>query len=606
MAKFKSIIFVIIINVILLGSIELCLRLFHIGDKTSVLIKHKTGKSSVLSVNQSYLNQYYSKLSNSIPSPYNQSFSPEKADSVFRVYVIGESTSQGFPYSKLEAFPFQLETMLNSISKSTGKKVEVINFSIAAINSYVGKKITNEIINYPPDLLISYFGNNEFIGIGGATSSRNVFFKLNETLSQVRIYQAIKLLIFHISSKNEKSNISTFEQMAEKGGIATNSPSYKKTLLLFKENYYTIIETCQEKNIPVLLLGMVVNLKDLPPLKSDDKLSEEMTNKINNLLTSEITQQNINKLIEAAGDNATANYSIGRKLLEVKKSEYARIFFQHACDFDMLKFRATSDVQEIIKQISIEKNCDYIDLQQLFDKQDSIDITGNSLLCEHVHPLIQGHTIIADTLARMISKKYLNVRVSDSLGFSKVKIKNSLVDHMLALNCLERMYSTKLYKDIHYTNKYAEKQLYDIESTPIKLKEEIDKEAYQYLTGIFGKGFPAEQMHVNYGTWMLLNGRPTKEAVSEFEIALLINPECYEAMNNIAAVEYRLGSKQKAFDMLYNLLNSKKEKLEVIEQNLLFMARDLRKVRKLDKLNNRNLNSKTRLKTDRVKIMQFS
>ncbi len=193
MSKVKTIVYVVIINVVIFTFIEILLLLLGVGDNNKLIQTINVRDEKHCQLNPNYLYQYYPKYSSTIPGPSPHLFSYQKPDSVFRVLVIGESGSQGFPYSKLEAFPFQIQQNLNK--RIENKHVEVINMSIAATTSYIGSKIAKEAVKIKPDLAIIYYGNNEFIGIRGAGTADNLFFKLNVGLSQLRLYQMLKSMV---------------------------------------------------------------------------------------------------------------------------------------------------------------------------------------------------------------------------------------------------------------------------------------------------------------------------------------------------------------------------------------------------------------------------
>lgn len=606
MRKVKNILFIIIINLVILLSIEMILKLFGVGTDTSFLTREKRGNEVLLKVNPYYLNQYFPRLNKSIPSPYELTFEKNKPDSVFRIYVIGESTSQGFPYSKLEAFPYQLQQMLNSVVKH--KRVEVLNFSIAAINSYVGNKMAKEICKYPPDLMICYYGNNEFIGIGGATSSEHFLFRASMLVSQTKIGQGLKGLISNEKPSKDEGNITLFEQMAEKEQIKYKSDVYFKTIELFERNYQHIIKTCQSRGVPVLLLGMVTNLRDLPPLKSEDILAVQ-AKAIQDLPDHETDEAVKQELLEIAGENARFHFLLGKKMLSREEYKWAELFFHKAVDYDLLRFRATSDIQQSILNTAKKNRCEYVNLQEVFNANDATGIAGNTLLCEHVHPLIQGHRLIADTLAKFIYHRYLYPGGQELPDFDHIPIMRTMVDQMITINRLDIMFTTKVYKDIGYINLNARLELFDTarinNEIRLRLKQNVDPEAFNYLTTNFGKNLSTDQMHVNFGVWLLQNKRPVSQGYKEFEIAVALNPDNRHAINNMAVVDFRTGNEEEAFNALFELFECNEITNKVIQNNFIYIAQNTGMANKLDELKKKELHSGSRTMIREVKLLSF-
>ncbi len=88
-------------------------------------------------------------------------FAAHKPAGTFRIFALGESTTQGEPYSTATAYPAWLELELRA---ATGRPVEVINCGGLSYASYRIRAILHEVLDrYQPDLIILYCGQNEFL-----------------------------------------------------------------------------------------------------------------------------------------------------------------------------------------------------------------------------------------------------------------------------------------------------------------------------------------------------------------------------------------------------------------------------------------------------------
>ena len=84
-----------------------------------------------------------------------------------RVFVLGESAAMGVPEPGFAIAP-QLRAQLRAAHP--GQSIDVYNLGITAINSHVIRQIARQAVQFQPDLLVIYMGNNEVIGPYGPGS----------------------------------------------------------------------------------------------------------------------------------------------------------------------------------------------------------------------------------------------------------------------------------------------------------------------------------------------------------------------------------------------------------------------------------------------------
>ena len=90
---------------------------------------------------------------------HDRRFAVEKQENVVRIFTLGGSSVWGDPYGPEGAFSSWLEKRLSALVP--GKTIEVLNSGRKGYGSVRVENIFNEIIQYNPDLVIVYFGNNE-------------------------------------------------------------------------------------------------------------------------------------------------------------------------------------------------------------------------------------------------------------------------------------------------------------------------------------------------------------------------------------------------------------------------------------------------------------
>ena len=90
-----------------------------------------------------------------------QSFPRRKPPDTRRVFCLGGSTTYGRPYDDTTSFPGWLRELLPHIAPQA--RWEVINAGGVSYASYRVARLTQELVQYEPDLLIVYTGHNEFL-----------------------------------------------------------------------------------------------------------------------------------------------------------------------------------------------------------------------------------------------------------------------------------------------------------------------------------------------------------------------------------------------------------------------------------------------------------
>jgi lysophospholipase L1-like esterase len=106
------------------------------------------------------------------PSTLPDGFDKIKKENAFRVFVLGGSSTAGWPYVPNAAFSRHIKRRLELLyPKNT---IEVINLGISAINSYSLRDFIPGIIKQQPDLVIIYAGHNEYYGALGVGSTSSL------------------------------------------------------------------------------------------------------------------------------------------------------------------------------------------------------------------------------------------------------------------------------------------------------------------------------------------------------------------------------------------------------------------------------------------------
>jgi len=88
-------------------------------------------------------------------------FVPQKSPDVFRIFCLGGSTTQGWPFQNILSYPDFLSHELKDVLP--GKRVEIINAGINSSDSTSDLPLFKELLRYKPNLIFIYEGRNEVL-----------------------------------------------------------------------------------------------------------------------------------------------------------------------------------------------------------------------------------------------------------------------------------------------------------------------------------------------------------------------------------------------------------------------------------------------------------
>ncbi len=363
----------IILPYLVLALLELALRLFSFGNDLSLFVPRSD--SMYYEINRNVGERFFSKYE--YTTPLSDKFLKEKPANGYRIFVLGESSVQGFPYDANVACTRILQRRLQDIFPN--RTIEVVNLGLTAVNSYTLLDFTDELLQQKPDAVLIYTGHNEYYGALGVASMENGSIphwlkKLHLKIIHLRTYQLLQKCIgsiyklMHPTTKDE-AKATMMEKIVGKNLIPYNSKLYLEGLTQFSDNMSAVLGKLKEARIPVIISDLVSNVRDLPPFCS---LRYEMYPRADSLFSDA-------KRLEAD------------HLFDKAKEEYIR-----AKDLDVIRFRAPEDINKIIAHFADSLGVYSISLKSLFEKYSPQGIIGNSLMTDHLHPNIDGFFLMAE------------------------------------------------------------------------------------------------------------------------------------------------------------------------------------------------------------------
>jgi tetratricopeptide (TPR) repeat protein len=375
----------LIIPFFLLTVLECGLRLSGYGHDTSLFVEDP-GRKGYLVMNQFASQKYFSVQENATIGNF-EPFPEHKAPGTFRIFVLGESTTIGYPYMHNGSFHRWLQFRL--MHTFPDRDFEVINLSLTAVNSYTVFDFAKELVDKEPDAVLIYTGHNEYYGAAGVGSTSSfahnpslmrVIFKLREFRLVQLIYSAINSVSGLFSSRGPNLRENLMKRMAANQQIAFKSDVYEAGIDQFKTNMNDLCQLLSSKRIPVLISNLVSNEKDLKPFISEKGIAKT---------------------------SADAHYQSGNQFLSHGDFRKAKSEFVQAKELDLLRFRAPAAMNVVIAEIASKyPGVTLVDTKSLFEKFSEHGILGKQTLLEHVHPNLFGYSLLSESFyqAMKISK----------------------------------------------------------------------------------------------------------------------------------------------------------------------------------------------------------
>lgn len=405
----------ILLPFLLLVLMELGLRAFHYGNDLHLFVEYPADKE-YLFLNPAASKRYFTNQANATTGNV-EPFKKEKDAGTMRIFVLGESTTIGYPYFHNGSFHRWLQYRL--MHDYPDRNFEVINIALTAVNSYTVLGFAREVVNYQPDAILIYTGHNEYYGALGVGSTDRIggnrrIVDLLLALRQLRVVQWMTNMYEHLAGlfRSHKSNgIRTrMEAMVANEQIPYGSKLYQRGIDQFQENMEETLQLLDRRHIPVFISNLVSNEKDLSPFISMAADSAKFSGFKKAYAGG--------KAAFDAGDWATAyklfreaegidsmhalcNYYLGCLALRQGDPGQAKAWFSRAEELDALRFRAPSLMNNIIPKLAAQyKSIHLVDAKAAFEARSKYGIIGNELLLEHVHPNIYGYALLSDAFYR--------------------------------------------------------------------------------------------------------------------------------------------------------------------------------------------------------------
>ncbi len=366
--------FTLLAPFVLLAGVELALRVLVRAPGYPLFIPAPYAPQSHLVANRDVGTRWFVGLDRP-PRPMQEPFAAGSG-ATLRVVVLGESSAAGFPFPRNGAFPRYLREALRMVLPP-GDSVEVVNLGIAATNSYAMWDMAREVAEQRPHAVLIYAGHNEYYGALGAGSAQRL---ATFRPQMVRMYlRALRIRTVWLLRSAFGGGLrspdatgddvpSLMELLARDQRIAYGGPVFEAGLEQFEGNVGRLVQHLRARDIQVFIASVASNLVDQAPFSAEPN---------------------------AAAGGAAEVFAAARTALGAGDTAAARELFERARDLDVVRFRAPSALNDVIRRLADESHARYVPVAESLAAASPAGIPGAALFLEHVHPNRAGYAVIA-------------------------------------------------------------------------------------------------------------------------------------------------------------------------------------------------------------------
>jgi tetratricopeptide (TPR) repeat protein len=410
----------IAIPLLLIGGLELGLRLSGYGYPTSFFVNTKIGGKDYYVTNDRFGYRFFPPALARTPIPLRMAAT--KPVNTYRIFVFGESAAMGDPDPTFGAWRY-LQVMLRE--RFPGMDFEVVCVAMTAINSHAILPIARECARHEGDVWIIYMGNNEMVGpfgpgsVFGAHTPGISLIRMELLLKKTKIGQLLDALTQRWGKRSSSPKIWGGLSMFKDHQLRSDDPGRVRAYANFKKNLEDILRAGRNAGVPVILSTVGSNLKDCAPFGSLHPADFNETRQTGwdglykegvALETASDYHGAIKKFEQAAAVDphyAELHFRAGSCELALTNTDEALRDFKLARDDDTLALRADGRIEQIIRDAAEAKANDgvyFLDASDAIARGSPEGIPGNELFYEHVHLNFDGNYLLSRAFADQVAK----------------------------------------------------------------------------------------------------------------------------------------------------------------------------------------------------------
>jgi len=366
-----------------------------------------------------------------------------------RVFVLGESAAMGVPEPAFALAP-QLQAQLRAVH--AGARIDVYNLGVTAINSHAILPVLRQALEFNPDLLVIYMGNNEAVGPYGSSSimSRQPLplplIRTSLWLGRTRTGQLIQRVIARIGEAGYGFRDWRGMEMFADKAVAADDPAVQRVHDNFAANLTDMLAAARSAGVKVVLSTVAVNVRDCAPFVS---LPSPGLTPAQRATWTEAWEEGrqaaargenarvaaaLNRAVAIDPGHAGSHFLLGASLDALLDDTAARAHFFAALERDGLRFRADGTINSHIRAAA-KRSPNQVYLADVArelgaDPAATAPPPGSEFFFEHVHLTWDGNYAVTRLLASasadalfgpvQVARPWLDsVACADAVGYTE-------------------------------------------------------------------------------------------------------------------------------------------------------------------------------------------
>jgi lysophospholipase L1-like esterase len=338
----------------------------------------------------------------SLPTALGDAFPASKPEGGLRFVVQGGSSAAGYPYYYGGSFSRMLDQALEDAFPD--RHVDVINTSMAAVNSYALADVAREIVDIQPDAVLIYAGHNEYYGVLGVGSAQalgrhpafvNLYLSLQRLHTFRLLDQGLSRLagLFRASAGETAARSTLMERMVGEQVIPFGSDLHLQGIEQFRHNLMNLLDIYGAAGVPVFIATIASNERDQAPFVDAVTAADAYRTEVRRAAAARDTTA-LSSLIAQEPLGASAWFARGHLALAGpdRNPDQAQSDLVAARDRDALRFRASSEINGIIRTLN---GVTVVDAEAALRSASPDGVIGNRHMLEHLHPNIDGTFLVA-------------------------------------------------------------------------------------------------------------------------------------------------------------------------------------------------------------------
>lgn len=350
--------------------------------------------------------------------PLNFRITREKPAGTRRVFVLGESAAMGVPEPAFSVAPL-LQAQLRAACP--GERIEVFNLGVTAINSHAIRRIVRQAVEFQPDLLVVYLGNNEVVGPYGASSVVDggtpplALIRASLWVRSTRTGQLLQRLLGALRPAATGFRDWRGMEMFAGKTVGADDPRLAPVYANFTANLADILAEAGEAGIKTVLSTVAVNVRDSAPFASlagagsPEGIRAELELAADALVAGDpaAAEATVGRVLAAVPHHADSHYQLARLREAAGDLPAARTHYLEALQQDALRFRADARINQIIRTAAgaAPARVTLVDASRELgsDARSTAAPAGDALFFEHVHFRWEGNAALARLLAPAVA-----------------------------------------------------------------------------------------------------------------------------------------------------------------------------------------------------------